>query len=85
MQQSAFNTDHFFPFEGDEFNFAVTRSNPAVVRDFPELENSKLNKVLEDNDLLRRIQLTTKKLSNTVKAIELGILPHNKSRPAETA
>jgi len=38
MQQAAFSTDHFFPLEGEEFNFAVTMSNPAVIKDFPELE-----------------------------------------------
>ncbi|CBY32007.1 unnamed protein product [Oikopleura dioica] len=85
LQYSAFKKDHFFPFEGEEFNFSVTRANPAVARDFPELEKLKLTEVLKSHELLRRIQLTDKRLRDTVKAIELEILPNNKGRPVETA
>ncbi|CBY08195.1 unnamed protein product [Oikopleura dioica] len=80
-----FTHARFAPLEGELLNFKVGRSNPAVLRDFPELKGMSLSEFLNDKKLLGRIQMRCKKLRAVFKAKEDLILPNAKNRPGETA
>ena len=71
--------------DAELLSFQVSRSNPAVTRDFPELRKITLKDFLENNDLLNRIQSKDKKLRSVMLAKDKLILPYAKNRPGETA
>ncbi|CBY22343.1 unnamed protein product [Oikopleura dioica] len=84
-QRANFETERFLPFNAELLNFAVSRTNPSVLKDYPELSKYKLNDLIADKELLHKIQIRDKRLRAVILAKEDQILPGAKNRPGETA
>ncbi|CBY07371.1 unnamed protein product [Oikopleura dioica] len=80
-----FTHARFSPLEGEMLSFKVGRTNPAILKDFPELKGISLKEFLNNKKLINRIQMRCKKLRSVFKAKEDLILPNAKNRPGETA